>query len=74
MLSTTAGQLIEFLKQYPEDANIEVLAEVQGAWTKDTKFEDLDLDRVEILDLRNLKHISETDPMYNKISIRFGHQ
>jgi hypothetical protein len=73
-MQTTVAELIEFLKQYPDDANVEVLAEVQGAWSIDTKFENLDLSRVEILDLRESLHIVEGDPDYQKVSIRFGHQ
>ena len=69
MKETTAGQLIEFLKQYPEDSKIKVLHEVQGAWSIYTELDNLDLEKVEVVDYRESDYIPEEAELFNTVVI-----
>jgi len=66
----TASEFIEFLKQYPEDAIIQVLHEVQSAWSISTEIVDLDIAAVEVLDNRKYTHIPDDDILKNQVLIR----
>ena len=69
-MTTTVKDLIDFLQQYPEDASIYVTKEVQSAWSISTEVVELNLEEVEVLDLRESKYYTENDPEFNRVEIR----
>ena len=77
---TTAKELIEFLKQFPEDSIIEILKEVSCGYESYTTFENLSLGEgeyhigsygLDVLDYRGKVYSSLYD---GKVVIRLGEQ
>lgn len=69
-MATTAKQLIEYLQQFPDDASIFVLKEVQAAWSITTEVVEMEIDTVEVIDFRTFEYLKDTDPDKTKVEIR----
>lgn len=76
---TTVAQLIEFLQTFPQDAEIDVMAERQGTYSCYTEFEPLQIpdewgysDNLEVFDFRDNQFVKEGDPRFGKVYVSFG--